>query len=55
MTTVIGAAEEAIDRAFSHEEDQLGMPADVSVRGRWIRGDVLGDALHEVADHVAGS
>lgn len=48
------AAEEAMDRAFSREEHQLGMLAGVPVRGRWIRGDVLGEARHEVLLGVLG-
>ncbi|WP_282697807.1 hypothetical protein [Streptomyces sp. CC208A] len=48
------AAEEAMDRAFSREEDTLGMLAGVPVRGRWIRGDLLGEARHEVLLGVLG-
>ncbi|MFE6836700.1 hypothetical protein ACFVFI_17945 [Streptomyces sp. NPDC057705] len=48
------AAEEAMDRAFSREEHQLGTLAGVPVRGRWIRGDALGDARHEVLLGVLG-
>ncbi|MET9374030.1 hypothetical protein ABZX98_07750 [Streptomyces sp. NPDC002992] len=48
------AAEEAMDRAFNREENQLGMLAGVPVRGRWIRGDVLGVARHEVMLGVLG-
>ncbi|MFI0961441.1 hypothetical protein ACH4S8_08550 [Streptomyces sp. NPDC021080] len=47
-------AEEAMDRAFSREEHQLGTLADVPVRGRWIRGDALGEARHEVLLGVLG-
>jgi hypothetical protein len=48
------AAEEAMDRAFSREENQLGTLAGVPVRGRWIRGDILGEARHEVLIGVLG-
>ncbi|MER7696735.1 MULTISPECIES: hypothetical protein [Streptomyces] len=48
------AAEEAMNRAFSREENQLGTLAGVPVRGRWIRGDVLGEARHEVLLGVLG-
>ncbi|MFD8632406.1 hypothetical protein [Streptomyces sp. NPDC059533] len=48
------AAEEAMNRAFEREENQLGMLAGVPVRGRWIRGDVLGEARHEVLLGVLG-
>ncbi|WLQ37647.1 hypothetical protein P8A18_31265 [Streptomyces castrisilvae] len=42
------AAEEAMSRAFNREANQLGTFRGVPVRGRWIRGDVLGEARHEV-------
>ncbi|KOV16169.1 hypothetical protein ADK91_04680 [Streptomyces sp. XY511] len=48
------AAEEAMNRAFEREENQLGTLAGVPVRGRWIRGDVLGEARHEVLLGVLG-
>ncbi|MFE0772220.1 hypothetical protein [Streptomyces sp. NPDC058861] len=48
------AAEEAMDRAFSREEQTLGTFAGVQVRGRWIRGDALGEARHEVLLGVLG-
>ncbi|MEU3078275.1 hypothetical protein [Streptomyces laurentii] len=48
------AAEEAMNRAFSREETQLGTLAGVPVRGRWIRGDVLGETRHEVLLGVLG-
>lgn len=48
------AAEGAMDLAFSREEHQLGTLAGVPVRGRWIRGDVLGEARHEVLLGVLG-
>lgn len=47
-------AEEAMDRAFSREEYTLGSLADVPVRGRWIRGDILGEARYEVLLGVLG-
>ncbi|UQS30277.1 hypothetical protein J5J01_00230 [Streptomyces fradiae] len=47
-------AEEAMDRAFSREEHQLGTLHGVPVRGRWIRGDILGEARHEVLLGVLG-
>ncbi|MFE9792903.1 hypothetical protein ACFYRL_14365 [Streptomyces goshikiensis] len=48
------AAEEAMNRAFSREENTLGTFAGVPVRGRWIRGDALGEARHEVLLAVLG-
>ncbi|MEW1633552.1 hypothetical protein AB0469_05725 [Streptomyces sp. NPDC093801] len=48
------AAEEAMNRAFEREENQLGTLDGVPVRGRWIRGDVLGEARHEVLLGVLG-
>ncbi|MFJ8300183.1 hypothetical protein ACIQ9R_30415 [Streptomyces sp. NPDC094447] len=48
------AAEEAMNRAFAREEDQLGTLAGVPVRGRWIRGDLLGETRHEVLLGVLG-
>ncbi|WP_055601363.1 hypothetical protein [Streptomyces aureus] len=48
------AAEEAMNRAFNREENQLGTLAGVPVRGRWIRGDILGEARHEVLLGVLG-
>ncbi|MFE6461233.1 hypothetical protein ACFVP0_27715 [Streptomyces cinereoruber] len=48
------AAEEAMDRAFSREEQTLGTFAGVPVRGRWIRGDALGEARHEVLLGILG-
>ncbi|MFF9472017.1 hypothetical protein ACF1E9_05225 [Streptomyces roseolus] len=48
------AAEEAMTRAFEREENQLGTLAGVPVRGRWIRGDLLGEARHEVLLGVLG-
>ncbi|GLW47621.1 hypothetical protein Stsp02_32830 [Streptomyces sp. NBRC 14336] len=47
-------AEEAMDRAFSREEHQLGTLAGVPVRGRWISADVLGEARYEVLLGVLG-
>ncbi|MGW0368138.1 hypothetical protein ACWDZW_04275 [Streptomyces coeruleorubidus] len=47
-------AEEAMDRAFSREEHQFGTLDGVPVRGRWIRGDVLGDTRYEVLLGVLG-
>lgn len=46
--------EKAMDRAFSREEHQLGTLNGVPVRGRWIRGDILGEARHEVLLGVLG-
>ncbi|MEU1013716.1 hypothetical protein [Streptomyces sp. NPDC005890] len=43
-----------MDRAFSREEHQLGTLDGVPVRGRWIRGDVLGEARREVLLGVPG-
>ncbi|MGP3732995.1 hypothetical protein ACTWJ9_07205 [Streptomyces sp. GDS52] len=40
--------EAAMNRSFNHEEDTLGTLSDVPVRGRWIRGDAVGQARHEV-------
>ncbi|MDX3402413.1 hypothetical protein B0E38_03861 [Streptomyces sp. 111WW2] len=54
ISRVAPAAEAAMDRAFSREEHQLGTLAGVPVRGRWIRGDVLGVARHEVLLGVLG-
>ncbi|MER7826265.1 hypothetical protein ABTX85_27310 [Streptomyces sp. NPDC096097] len=48
------AVEEAMNRAFEREENQLGTLDGVPVRGRWIRGDVLGEARHEVLLGVLG-
>ncbi|WP_432112644.1 hypothetical protein [Streptomyces sp. S1] len=42
------AVDEAMNRAFNREEKQLGTLAGVPVRGRWIRGDLLGEPCHEV-------
>ncbi|MFJ4513827.1 hypothetical protein [Streptomyces sp. NPDC088816] len=48
------AAEEAMNRAFSREEDEIGTLAGVPVRGRWIPGDTLGEARHEVLLGILG-
>ncbi|MFB7760541.1 hypothetical protein [Streptomyces xiamenensis] len=47
-------AEKAMDRAFNREQYTLGSLADVPVRGRWIRGDILGEARYEVLLGVLG-
>ncbi|MFD3332180.1 hypothetical protein ACFWV1_05925 [Streptomyces sp. NPDC058700] len=47
-------AEIAMDVAFSREEGQLGTLAGVPVRGRWLRGDLLGEARYEVLLGVLG-
>lgn len=44
----------AMNRSFSREEDTLGTFSDVPVRGRWIRGDAVGQARHEVLLGVLG-
>ncbi|GLX39848.1 hypothetical protein Sros01_59210 [Streptomyces roseochromogenus] len=46
--------EAAMDRSFEHEEQMLGTVSDVPVRGRWIRGDTVGPARHEVLLGVLG-
>ncbi|MFJ4689237.1 hypothetical protein [Streptomyces sp. NPDC088789] len=48
------AAEKAMNRAFGREDNQIGKLAGVPVRGRWIRGDTLGAARHEVLLAVLG-
>ncbi|WP_185893879.1 hypothetical protein [Streptomyces sp. WAC05950] len=46
--------EAAMDRSFGREEHTLGTVSDVPVRGRWIRGDAVGQARHEVLLGVLG-
>lgn len=48
------AAEAAMNRAFSREEEEIGTFAGVPVRGRWIPGDTLGEARHEVLLGILG-
>ncbi|WP_017559575.1 hypothetical protein [Nocardiopsis baichengensis] len=40
--------ETAMNRFFEREEQTLGRYSGVPVRGRWIRGDAVGQARHEV-------
>jgi hypothetical protein len=40
--------EEAMDRSFGREGNVLGWLSGAEVRGRWIRGDAVGQARHEV-------
>jgi hypothetical protein len=40
--------EEAMNRPFGHEKKILGTLSGKAVRGRWIRGDAVGQARHEV-------
>ncbi|MFG2351800.1 hypothetical protein [Streptomyces phaeochromogenes] len=47
------AVETAMDRSFARE-DMLGSFYGVEVRGRWIRGDAVGQAHHEVLLGVLG-
>jgi hypothetical protein len=47
--------EEAMRQSFDREEEnRLGTLSDVEVRGRWIRGDAVGQARHEVLLGVLG-
>lgn len=52
VRTAISAAErvveDAMSRFFEREEQTLGRYSGVAVRGRWIRGDAVGQAHHEV-------
>jgi hypothetical protein len=45
--------EKAMKRSFARE-DTLGTLSGVEVRGRWIRGDAVGQAHHEVLLGVLG-
>lgn len=46
--------EPAMNRSFGHGEDTLGEFSGVPVRGRWVRGDVAGQARHQVLLGVLG-
>ncbi|MCX4482332.1 hypothetical protein OOK44_38825 [Streptomyces cellulosae] len=54
ISRVGSAAEEAMDRAFIREEHEIGTLDGVPVRGRWIAGDTLGEARHEVLLGILG-
>ncbi|CAM5364056.1 hypothetical protein [Streptomyces viridochromogenes] len=55
--TAVSRAAEAVEEAMSQSfarEDTLGTYSGVEVRGRWIRGDAVGPAHHEVLLGVLG-
>ncbi|MEU3957631.1 hypothetical protein AB0F45_36015, partial [Streptomyces achromogenes] len=54
ISRVGSEAEEAMDRAFIREEHEIGTLSGVPVRGRWIAGNTLGEARHEVLLGILG-